>query len=96
MEQFKHLKGFVEYCIDDEDTAYIDFIQAYITGKKHGQKVLKSFLKTVKQEYKVSAVELIASDEFGTPLDKLVKFYSEFGFKVIQENSFGKMMRKEF
>ena len=98
MDEFKHMDGYVSWCLDgDEDNiAYIDYIEAYQKQCKKGRKVLRAFLKMVKNEFKVDSVTLIASDSFGTPLDSLFRFYSSFGFKVVQENSFGKTMRKEF
>lgn len=90
--------GEVFYCIEDEDfeddytqkrTLYIDYIGAYQTQCGQGKELMEKFIKKVKKQYNLCAITLIASDEHGTPLPKLEKFYKQFGFKEVHRTEYG-------
>lgn len=98
MKKFTRSEGLIEFCIEDEDfedeytkkrTLYIDFIMVHIPNQGDGKRLMEKFIKKVKKQYKLKAITLIASDEYGTPITKLEKFYKSFGFKEMHRTDFG-------
>ena len=95
MRKYHHKNGIIEWCFEDEEgiikerTIYIDYIEANTTRKGEGKKLLSDFIKDAKQKHKARMITLIASEEYGTPLNKLESFYIHFGFKEIHRSNFG-------
>lgn len=95
MRKYHHKNGLIEWCFEDEEgiikerTIYVDYIEANTTRKGEGKKLLNDFIKYAKQKHKAKMITLIASEEYGTPLQKLESFYSHFGFKEIHRSNFG-------
>jgi hypothetical protein len=96
MKTFKRKDlGIIEFCIEIDDeieegekqTLYIDFVEAKSIGC--GKPLMNKFIAHVTKKYNLKSITLCASEHFGTPMSKLVSFYSILGFREMGRDSFG-------
>lgn len=74
----------IEYCYEhsaDHTEVYIDFLYTPNEHRKYGYatELMNRFIKTMS---KYDTITLYSATYFGSELDKLIKFYEKFGFKV--------------